>query len=89
MTDQKKPTPEPKAVKEVRHEFTEVQLETLTPVLKEYQAIQDKISFFLDHVRRESKLPPCITGRYNLEIDKQTGTPYLLGQVVVEKEAKA
>ncbi len=73
-------------LKEVRYNFTEGQLETLAPVLEELQYVQNKISFFLNHVVREAKLPKA-RGGYDLAFDVDK-TPYLLGRVAQEKEAK-
>ena len=46
------PLPQATKTKPYRYDFTDVQLETLMPVLKEYQQIQNQINFFLSHVKQ-------------------------------------
>lgn len=79
------PAPQAPQTTEVRHDFSEVQLETIKPLLDQIGQIQGTLNFFLNHVEREAKLPKSVSG-YQLAFDQMAGKPYLKGQVPAKED---
>lgn len=79
--------PELANTKIVRHDFTEAQLEAIKPVMNQVASLERQLSWFVTYVTKEAKLPESLDN-YQVQFDKLTGKPHLVGHVPVPTAAK-
>ncbi len=74
------PAPQAPKLTEVRHDLTDAQMEAIQPVLAQLGQLQNQMTWFINYITKEAKLPTSVDG-YNLAVNQQTGKPYVLGHV--------